>query len=771
MYTIDESINEIDELEKIVNKIPFTKNRNQPLSNKLSRNKSQIYTSKEPINNTKTSKNNFYNFTLSYKDGTKTKSVNMNESTGIDSTQDIYNFNFKNFKPGNLLFEIFINLSEFDGNKLDFFVSYTNLCSLLREVNIIDKILYTKVIIEQTDLDIILKKIQKNKNSSKKLNYKDFVKFFSYLVYEIDYFHFIEKPQRTLNFNINKFFGGYFKENKMSFISLIYNFALNVQQETNINEIMNPIIPYIKNIFIKFSETSKENINILNDNDNSNMAILKNKFKIIINIMKYFGIFPVLVNLKELVVMFYIQLDDNNDNVHLDVEEIESDFGISFKKFCQLFFCLCLYIKNKRNDILNQYLYLLKEENKNTNFNNELKYGLKEGIIRFILNIKNKNFPQKNNKNTLSKEKFYNELENMKTKDIDFLFRIFESYSSHFDNYLNYQISFSDIIIFLKECGFLMNNKNNVNSNLLLERKYYKAKNKIKNNISNLKDSLHSLDKYFNFNNNCNKKNISISNNYNNNTISLIDIEIFYCKVSKRADVNNRLNFREFIKFLYLFSDKLGFTSFNEFLEYLFNRKNNNLKILKQRNDELSQINLLYYEIKSNEIINIIQEISPIINIYFIYFANRLNKYVLTFDLFIKIFTQFDLYPNIISNNILRNIFYQLYQINKKNQEFKEGKGTKFFEEIKEIGFEEILMAIGVITLYLKNKSNLDEKQILLGIFYKIAESKKLKLDLNLNYNFPDALKNKLIEISNFYYGDSKPEEPEYKSFLENPFL
>ena len=51
MYTIDESINEIDELEKIVNKIPFTKNRNQPLSNKLSRNKSQIYTSKEPINN------------------------------------------------------------------------------------------------------------------------------------------------------------------------------------------------------------------------------------------------------------------------------------------------------------------------------------------------------------------------------------------------------------------------------------------------------------------------------------------------------------------------------------------------------------------------------------------------------------------------------------------------------------------------------------------------------------------------------------------------
>ena len=80
-------------------------------------------------------------------------------------------------------------------------------------------------------------------------------------------------------------------------------------------------------------------------------------------------------------------------------------------------------------------------------------------------------------------------------------------------------------------------------------------------------------------------------------------------------------------------------------------------------------------------------------------------------------------------------------------------------------------MAIGIITLYLKNNSNLDEKQILLSIFYKIAESKKLKLDFNLNFNFPDALKNKLIEISNLYFDDSKPEEPEYKSFLENPFL
>ena len=80
-------------------------------------------------------------------------------------------------------------------------------------------------------------------------------------------------------------------------------------------------------------------------------------------------------------------------------------------------------------------------------------------------------------------------------------------------------------------------------------------------------------------------------------------------------------------------------------------------------------------------------------------------------------------------------------------------------------------MAIGVITFYLKNMSNLDEKKILLGLFFRIAESKKINLDLNFNFNFSDVLKNKLIEISNLYFGNSSLEESEYKLFLKNPFL
>ena len=777
METIDETINEVDELEKIINKSPLTKNSNKPFLNKLSRNKSQIYTFGEKTNNKKTTKNNFYNFTLSYKDGLSTKSMDINESIGFKSTQDNYDFNLKNFKQGNLLFEIFINISEFDENKFDFFVSYTNLCGLLREVNIINSMSYTNNVIKQKDLDIILKKIKKNNN--KKLNYNEFVKFFSYLVYKIDYWHFIENPKRTLNFNINKLFSEFFNENKMSFISLIYNYVLQVQKETNINEIMNPVIPHIKNIFIEFCEINKENINNLNNKDNTNITILKNKFRNIIKLMKFLGIVPVLINLKELIVMFYIHLDDNNDNEYLNVEELDFDFSISFKKFCKLFLCLCYYIKYKKNAIISQYLYLLKEENKNTNFNNELKFGVKEGIIRFILSIKSKNFPQdykqinndeyKENKKIIEKEKFYNEVDNMKNQDIKFLFKIFESYSSHFDKFLNYQLSFSDVVVFLKDCEFLINNKNTLNKKLMLENKYNQAKIRIKNNISYLKESLHSLDKIFHYKNNYNYQKIQM--NKSNNSISLRDVEIFYCRASKRADINNRLNFREFIKFLYFIANKLGFKSMNGITEYLFQIKKTNLKIFNQKEDELKQINILYYQIKSNEIISIIVQISPIINIYFISFTSKINKYNVTFDIFVKIFTEFDLYPNIVKNNILRNIFYELYQINKKKTKLKEEKDTKFIEEIKEIGFDEILIAIGMITLYFKNISKLDEKYLLFGLFYKIAESKKLKLELNFNFNFSDVLKNKLIELSNIYSDNSIPEVPKYKSFLENPFL
>ena len=744
MYTKYESINELDELENIIKKVPFKRNRNLSSQNILSRNKSQTFSSKNQL------------------------------STKYSQTNILYNFN-NNFQPGNLLFEVFIHLSEFDINKFDFFVNYSNICTLLREINIIDKKLYTGIIISQKDIDVLFKTIKKN-NDTKKLNFKEFMKFFSNLVYKIDFWHFIDNPKRTLKFNIDKFFKNYFNENKISFISLIYNYVLYVQKERNINEILKPIIPFIKNIFIKFYEkeieTNKENENITNFNDNINLPIYKSKFKNIINIMKYLGLFPFFINLKELVIVYYIELDKNNDNNYLNLNEKNSNFDILFKKFCQLFLCICLYIKEKKQSILKQYLYLYTD-NTDFNFENELKFGQKEGIIRFILNLNNKNLCSENNleifninkfiKETISEKEIIKGLKKLKLKDINFLYQIFESYSSHFDKYLNFQISFSDIVTFLKQCNLIDNNSYK-SKNLSIEKKYNKAIKKINKDISRLKISLHSFDNLFTEKYSSKNKNITkIEFKKNKNDISLKDIEIIFCKVSQRADINNRLFFGEFLKFLYLLMDKIGYNSINEFIEYLNSIKTNYLAVLMKQNEELNKINLFFNELKSNELIDIINQISPIINIYLAAFSNKNNIYSITYDIFLKIFTEFDIYPNVIGNNILKNIFYELYRMKNINNEK--------FEENKKIEFEDIYKAIGIIALYLKNSSKLDDKKILLGLFYKIAESKKINLELNFNFNFSDNLKNKIFEISKIYYGLDEIEEPEYKSFLENPFL
>ena len=156
---------------------------------------------------------------------------------------------------------------------------------------------------------------------------------------------------------------------------------------------------------------------------------------------------------------------------------------------------------------------------------------------------------------------------------------------------------------------------------------------------------------------------------------------------------------------------------------------------------------------------------------YFTSLTNKINKYIITYDLFIKIFTELDLYPNIIGNNLLKKIFYKLYQIENNKIKLKEQKLKKIFEENKEIGFDEILISLGIITLYLAEESNFDEKKILFGLLYRIAESKKINLELNKNFNFSYLFKNKLIEISNSYFDSSNSKEPEYKLFLKNPFI
>ena len=776
MNTIEESINEFDEVEKIVYKVPFTKNRNISSLNKSSRNKSQTYSSKNNINNKNKTRNNFYNFTLAYKGGNSNlfenkKDIKSITNTSIDSIKE----NSKYFISGNLLFEIFINLSEFDEDNLAFYMSYSNLCKLMKEVKLMNKVLYTDIIISQDDLDIILKKIKKVNSSSTKLNFKEFLKFITNLIYKIDYWHFIQNPKGTLRFNINKFFRNYFND-KMSFINLMYNYALYIQKEIYINELINKIIPYLKNIFIKFCEIKKEKkeeekFTLDNDDINMKMNINKNKFNCIITAMKYLGIYPNLINLKELSILYFIQTDSNINNIDIDIniEELNSDTAISFKAFCQLFLSLCLYIKDKKKIIIEQYSYLLKQEKENYDLENELKYGQKEGIIRFILKLDINDYSNKiiqnNNNKKKSEEKFNSEVKKLSKKEFNFLIEIFEFYSSYCGKNLNYQISYSDVILFLKDTGFL-NNKNN-NQNFSLKEKYIKAKNKLNNNFENLKSSLRSLNE-INKGKIYESKYIFNISYRNRHILSLTDIEIFYSKVSKSANNNNTLDFKEFIKLLILILEKIGFNSLHELMECLLFKKNN-LSTYKKREIELNEIKKLYDKYKAKEeICFIIQQISPIINIYFISLVNERNKETITYDLFLKIFTEFELYPKLVNNNILRNIFYELYRI---NNDYKEKNDLNIILKNKEIGFDELLNSIGILTLYLRNKSNSDELQILFGIFHRIAESKKIKLDININFKFSEVLKDKLSKIYNIYFDDSNLYEPEYKLFLEKPFL
>ena len=148
--------------------------------------------------------------------------------------------------------------------------------------------------------------------------------------------------------------------------------------------------------------------------------------------------------------------------------------------------------------------------------------------------------------------------------------------------------------------------------------------------------------------------------------------------------------------------------------------------------------------------------------------VNERNKETITYEIFLKIFTEFELYPKLVNNNILRNIFYELYRI---NNDYIEKNDLNIILKNKEIGFDELLNSIGILTLYLRNKSNSDELQILFGIFHRIAESKKIKLDININFKFSEVLKDKLSKIYNIFFDDSNLYEPEYKLFLEKPFL
>ena len=250
---------------------------------------------------------------------------------------------------------------------------------------------------------------------------------------------------------------------------------------------------------------------------------------------------------------------------------------------------------------------------------------------------------------------------------------------------------------------------------------------------------------------------------------------------NKELKLKHNLNFKCFVYFLFLISTKLTFNSFSEFIAYLSDERDK-IKIFKLRSREinLKDIYQKYNELNASELIDIIQEFSPLINIYYLLYTKELNKNDITFNLYKRIFSQFEIFPKIVNNEILKNIFYVLYHIKASTTEniinnIEETKEENFIEKNREIGFKELMNSFGIIALYLSQISELNIIQSLLSLFYIIIKSEKIKPYLKkintINFNFVEVLKNKVIEISKKYKNFMKEDEPEFIKFLKNPYL
>jgi hypothetical protein len=284
------------------------------------------------------------------------------------------------------------------------------------------------------------------------------------------------------------------------------------------------------------------------------------------------------------------------------------------------------------------------------------------------------------------------EIIRLNNKELNFIRGIFESYSSDFDQYFNYQISLSEIITFLKHYNLLIKNNIKKHSQNFLKEELIKAQNNSRNNIIKLKRSLHSLD--FLFDKKLSKNNKVKNNNLKSKQINLINVEIIFSKVIYLGKMNmninksmdnifsntsiinkrelkqkNNLNFKFFVYFLFLISKKLSFNSFSEFIAYLSDERDK-IKVFKLRNREINLKNIYqkYNELNSSELIDIIQEFSPLINIYY-HLYTKGNKNDITFNLYKRIFLEFEIFPKIVNNELLKNIFYVLYHIKTSNKE------------------------------------------------------------------------------------------------------
>ena len=133
--------------------------------------------------------------------------------------------------------------------------------------------------------------------------------------------------------------------------------------------------------------------------------------------------------------------------------------------------------------------------------------------------------------------------------------------------------------------------------------------------------------------------------------------------------------------------------SMNKFLnkdigEFLSNLTKKSLVL-----DKNNEINNLFELIKNDNIIQLMNDISPLIKSYFDFYTeiNEKKERICNFNSFMKLFKDYEIYPNWINISDLSNIFYtQIFRISKENKNF-----MKIYTNINYIQFLECFLVIG----------------------------------------------------------------------------
>ena len=231
------------------------------------------------------------------------------------------------------------------------------------------------------------------------------------------------------------------------------------------------------------------------------------------------------------------------------------------------------------------------------------------------------------------------------------------------NNQKNYTLLYNKKITSNFQSNNSFNNKTN--------NKLYKPKlkildlniiiSKICRNSNLIENQNHLLDTYYSsyiFPDSTNKTsipNLNAISCYNINFISFLRalclISLKICP-NEKSDINLSMN--NFLN--------------KEMVEFLSNLAKKSMAF-----DKNNEINNLFELIKNDTIIQLMNDISPLIKSYFDLYTqiNKKKEKICNFNSFVKFFKDYEIYPNWINISILSNIFYtQIFRISKNNKNF-----------------------------------------------------------------------------------------------------